>query len=362
MARLRKEFDVTVYRPLHDRLPELAARVAHVPLATLPTPLVQRETDVGTCLLKLDGHTHDVYGGNKVRKLEYVLAQARAHGARRVATFGAAGSNHATATAVHARAVGLECVTFLSRQRPTPWIAGNLARQVHAGARIVFVDGIRGEREARAREVVDRLPGKTWRIPMGGSSLAGTLGYINAGLELAQQLADCEPPDRLYVPLGTMGTAVGLTVGLALAGVRTPVHAVRVVHETVGSAELAQRLMTGVFRVLRRLTPACKDVTADPAQLIVRNEFFGSGYAAVTPEAREAVHVANDQLGIALETTYSGKTFAALLADQQDPGRRADRPLLVCTYQSQAPAPPDIKAENLPPALRTYLTAHQCPP
>ncbi|MEO1575704.1 MAG: pyridoxal-phosphate dependent enzyme, partial [Pseudomonadota bacterium] len=171
-------------RPLHDRFETLARRVPHVPLALLPTPLVTRDGPLGACLCKLDGQTHDLYGGNKVRKLEYVLAQAQRHGAARVATFGAAGSNHATATAVHARALGIGCVSFLSRQRPTRFVAANLKRQLSAGADIVFVSGDRAQREAQARAYVNRLDGRTWRIPMGGSSPAGTLGYVNAGLEL----------------------------------------------------------------------------------------------------------------------------------------------------------------------------------
>lgn len=342
-------------RPLHDRLPQLAARVPHVPLARLPTPLVERAGPLGECLCKLDGQTHDVYGGNKVRKLEYVLAQAQRHGAARVATFGAAGSNHATATAIHARALGLGCVSFLSRQRPTPWVAANLRRQHDAGADIVFVSGHRAEREAQARAYVNRLDGATWRIPMGGSSLAGTLGYVNAGLELAQQFSTDRLPDRVYVPLGTMGTAVGIALGFALAGRRVPVHAVRVVHPTVGSSVLARRLWTKMNRLLRTLDPSTPDLVFDAERFIVRDEYFGDGYAAVTPQATAAVAYAADHLQLSLETTYSGKALGALLDDAREPAKRANCPLLVCTYQSGAPAPGTLDARELPEELQTYL-------
>lgn len=346
-------------RPLHDRWPTLAAALPHTPLATLPTPLEMRRSPLGPVLCKLEGATNDAYGGNKVRKLEYALAQAHAHGCGRVATFGAAGSNHATATAVHAHAQGLECVTFLSRQRPTPWIADNLRRQLTAGAQIVFVDGNRQERERQARAHLDRLEGRTWLVPMGGSSVAGTLGYVNAGLELAEQLVALPAdnlPDRLYVPLGTMGTAVGLVIGLALAGVETPVHAVRVVHESVGSASGAERHFAKTVRLLTTLDRRVPHIAFRPERFVTRNSFFGNGYAAVTRAAQDAMAFARRHLDLSLETTYSAKTLAACLADAES-SDSPKTPLFVSTYQHGAPVPPVARDAPLPDALASYLHA-----
>ncbi len=345
-------------RPLHATYPTLARHLPHVALADLPTPLRTAHGPTGQVMLKLDGATSSLYGGNKVRKLEYALAQAKSHQCTAVATFGAAGSNHATATAMHAHAQGLECVTFLSRQRMTPWVAENLRRQLHYNATMVFVDGNRAEREQQARDFLNTYAHKTWQIPMGGSSLSGTLGYVNAALELAQQIraSDLSLPDRIYVPLGTMGTAVGLALGLACASLPVQVVAVRVVHESVGSEALAIRLFEKTARLMRRLDPSVPELTFDPARLRIRNAFFGGGYALATDAGRAALAYANTHWSLSLETTYTGKTVAALLHDLQQEDAPT-RPLLWCTYSDGAPAPPmvDDWQDRLPEALHRYM-------
>jgi D-cysteine desulfhydrase len=351
--------DQTAERPLHSRFAGLARKLPHLPLATLPTPVREVAGPVGGATCKLDGATARAYGGNKVRKLEYLLGQARSHACTQVATFGAAGSNHATATAVHAAAQGLRCVNFLSRQRATKWVAGNLRRQIAAGAKIVYVDGDRAQRERQARDFLNGSAHKTWRIPMGGSSDAGTIGYVNAGMELARQIeqGDCRLPDRIYVPLGTMGTAVGIAIGLACAGLRVPLHAVRVVHETVGSRALAPRLFERTVRLLHALDASFPRIVFDPAVFVVREEFFGNGYAHATKDAVAAVSYAHTHWSLELETTYSGKALAALLADAVR-DQRAPRHALFWSTYSATPAPSsgtgDLR-DKLPEPLRHYL-------
>lgn len=348
----------TPRRPLHDTYPALGRQLPHVCLADLPTPVRDASGPAGRVLLKLDGSTSSLYGGNKVRKLEYALAQAKSHDCTAVATFGAAGSNHATATAMHAQAQGLHCVTFLSRQRMTPWLASNLRRQLHSNAHIVFVDGNRSQREQQARDFLHTYAHKTWQIPMGGSSVIGTLGYVNAGLELAEQIRDAgdSPPDRVYVPLGTMGTAVGLALGFACARLPTQVMAVRVVHETVGSEALAIRLFEKTARLMRRLDSAVPQIDFDPKLLRIRNAFFGVGYAAATQAGREALDYAKAHWSLSLETTYTGKTVAAMLHDMRQADAPA-RPLLWCTYSDSIPVPPlaDDWAQRLPSPLQRYV-------
>ncbi|MFK7888020.1 MAG: 1-aminocyclopropane-1-carboxylate deaminase/D-cysteine desulfhydrase [Gammaproteobacteria bacterium] len=343
-------------RPLHQRFAQLAEKLPHVALAKLPTPTTLLDLNGTPLLAKLDGETSALYGGNKVRKLEYLLAQAQSHGCTRVATFGAAGSNHATATAVHAHAQGLRCTTFLSRQRATPWIADNLWRQLNVDTDIVYVDGARAQREHQAREWIKKCDERVWRIPMGGSSLAGALGYVNAGLEFAHQLENSALPDRLYVPLGTMGTAVGLAIGLKLAGLPIPLHAIRVVHKTIGSAALAPRFFDCISRLLTTLAPSIPRLTFNATEFVVREEFFGAGYAQATDGAIAAVMLAREKWGLPLETTYSGKTLAAVLADQ----RCVDapkRPALWCTYSGHQTEPkrPADQLARLPQSLHPYI-------
>lgn len=352
--------DVPPDRPLHRAFPALARKLPHVAIATLPTPVTRATGTLGALSIKHDGATSTLYGGNKVRKLEYLLGQALSHNCQQVATFGAAGSNHATATAVHARALGLHCISFLSRQRMTPWIADNLRVQVAAGARLVWVDGDRRERERQARAVVRDSGRRTWVIPMGGSSCAGTLGYVNAGFELAAQIhaQQCPLPSAIYVPLGTMGTAVGLAIGLAANGLKLPLVAVRVVHLSVGSDALAQQLFTRTMRILRRLAPKFPALTLQDTGLRIAHQWFGDGYAHATEAAVTAMTYAADHWGLSLETTYSAKTVAALLDDVRAGRGLAASPLYWATYSDAHAGAPPVAADDarVPPPLRDYMS------
>lgn len=345
-------------RALDKAFPLLASRLPIAPLADLPTPI--RGLAIARCRLavKCDDRSNDVYGGNKVRKLEYLLGDALARGCSTVATFGAAGSNHATATAIHAHALGLNCINLLSRQRSTPWVAGNLRRQIAADARLVFVDGDRAQREAQAQAVLDAETGPVALIPMGGSSPLGTVGYVNAGLELAAQVeaGDLPAPERIYLPLGTMGTAVGLALGVALGGLASKVIAVRVVHESVGSRELAPGLYAGLCELLLGIDPSLPLPAFAKLPLTIRDDQFGGGYALATDAAKAAVEFADTNWELALETTYSGKALAALLADR-DKGELDDKSILFWnTYSSGAAAAPDnLSLDGVPEQLRALL-------
>ena len=345
--------------PLHVAFPGVAASVHLKKLARLPTPVKALSDDRCQLFVKRDDQTNRQYGGNKIRKLEYLFAEALAFGREQVATFGAAGSNHATATAIHAQYLGLKCINFLSRQRQTPWVAANLRRQVEAGARLVYVNGTRAEREAAAEAVLRKTPFKTWLIPMGGSSAMGTLGYVNAAFELAGQIerGEIETPDRIYVAMGTMGTAVGLAVGLRAAGIPSTIVAVRVVHRSVGSKELAQQLHFDTVRLLRRYDEAFPGLEFDDLNLEFRNEQFGGGYALATDASLASVKLAAEQWDLRLETTYTGKALAALLADR-DAGLLDDRNVLFwntyCGDMARLPKYPD-NVEGIPEELRQHF-------
>ncbi len=345
-------------RPLHDAFPRLAAKLPSHPIAQLPTPVAHATGPAGEVWIKRDGCTDGLYGGNKVRKLEYLLGQARDHGCTHVATFGAAGSNHATATAVHARVAGFQPISFLSRQRSTPWIADNLRKQMQVQTQLVYVDGSREQREQQAQQLIAKTQGKVWLVPMGGSSIAGTIGYVNAAFEIAAQIdaGSLPMPDAIYVPLGTMGTAVGLAIGLQALGLSTKLIAVRVVHSTIGSSKLAARLFERTVRALRTLDPSFPAVTFDPRQFDVREDQFGRGYAAATDAGQQALAYAQKHWQLALETTYSAKTVAALLADAN---RHASGNVLYWATWSEARNPVTETAagpdSQLPDELMAYL-------
>ncbi len=298
--------------------PAIASVIPKVSIANLPTPVSHHriETSAGShsILVKHDELTNDDYGGNKIRKLEYILQRALDRGARRVATFGAAGSNHALATAVHARAVGLDCLCFLAHQKRTPNIASTLNKHLELGTTIVRYGGsIDKLRLFRQHLQATR----SWVVPLGGTCWYGAVGFVGAGLELAAQIetGEVECPQRIYVANGTMGTVAGLSVGLALADLPTEVHAVRVADNRFTNPRTLQRLVAKTAELLRRYEPAIATNLAARTRIVWRDEFFAGGYAAVDRPTRNAVRFAADNLGLTLETTYTGKAMAALIND-----------------------------------------------
>jgi D-cysteine desulfhydrase len=289
-------------------------------LADLPTPVRRHDLDVGGgrrfgIYVKRDDLTGDIYGGNKLRKLEYLLHRLRQRDRRLVGTFGTAASNHALATAICCRRIGLPCVCFLSHQRVTPGAARVLNMHAKIGTTLVPFGGEYAERLRILRENLwDRDAGV---IPAGGSSWLGTVGYVEAGVELALQVGEggLPPPERVYVATGTMGTAAGMALGFALAGLTTEVHAVRVSHTWLCNEQALARLLAKTAGMLHRAVPAFPEGLERNVRLRLRHEFFAGGYAATDDATEEAIRIAREQLGLALEGTYTGKAMAALVAD-----------------------------------------------
>jgi 1-aminocyclopropane-1-carboxylate deaminase/D-cysteine desulfhydrase-like pyridoxal-dependent ACC family enzyme len=341
--------------------PRLATQLPKIRIASLPTPL-REHAFANTArpielLVKHDELSSNLYGGNKIRKLEYLLQRARDRDAERVATFGTVASNHALATTIHAGKLGLACTCLLSHQSRTAKAPLALNMHLQQGTEIVRFGGDRASRVRTLRNHVQHR--RTWVIPMGGSNWLGVMGFVNAGLELAQQLetAKLAAPERLYVANGTMGTAAGLALGLALAGLATEVQAVRVTHEQIANRDAMRRLMHKTVVMMRRLDPTIPANIATRARLRWRDEFFAGGYARSDATTERAIAIAESDLGLTLESTYSGKAIAALLYDAED-SRYTDSKLLFWnTYDSRAlPVSPERPSDSaaLPPEFLRY--------
>ena len=332
---------------LQIKFPLLGEKLPRMQLARLPTPVREIEIDLGSekrsLSIKYDNLTGSVYGGNKVRKLEYIFPRALAKGCKRIATFGAAGSNHALATALYARQAGFECTCFLSHQAKTALVAATLNKHMQNQTDLVRYGGAY---KSRIRTLREHLWGKdAWVIPMGGSSWLGTIGFVAAGLELATQIRNNEIPlpDKLYVGSGTMGTAVGLALGLAIEGLRTEVHAVRVSDTSIANEKSMMLLLNKTADMMRRLDNSVPAELAARVNLRMRHSFFGPGYARSTAATDAAIEFAKSQLDITLESTYTGKTMAALLADLRKPGTSDWNYLYWHTYNS---VPLDVPTDH----------------
>ncbi len=345
---------------LGSAYPQLAEKLRKASFAALPTPVSSHEieTPAGkhTISIKHDDRTNAVYGGNKIRKLEYIFQRAIERGAKRVATFGAVGSNHALATAIFAKRLGLGCTCFLAHQKRTPAIRKTLENHLQLGTEIVRYGGSTDRIALFRRYLQNR---RTWVIPLGGTCWLGTVGFVNAGLELAAQIdaGEIDSPDRIYIANGTMGSAAGLALGLALADLPTEIHAVRVADKQFVRRDMMDKLMRKTAVLLNRLDASFPADLADRSRIVWRDEFYAGGYAAVDDATLSAVEIAKEQLGLTLETTYTGKAMAALLHNL-DNRKTDDSSLFWNTYNSRAL--PEISDEagdigRLPEEFRRYF-------
>ncbi len=345
---------------LANAYPLLGKRLRKVQLADLPTPVVQREvmTPSGErrIAVKRDDISSPLYGGNKIRKLEYIFQRALDHKATRVATFGAAGSNHALATAILANDIGLDCTCFLTHQKCTPKVPYALNMHRLLGTEIVRYGGAIESLPLFRKYLQHR---QTWVIPLGGSCWLGSVGFVNAGLELAEQVArgDIACPARVYIANGTMGSAAGLVLGLAAAGLPTEVHAVRVADNQFTHPAILDRLMRKTALLLNRFDPTFDAGLADRVRLQWRDDFFAGGYAVCDDATADAVSFASGELSLNLETTYTGKALAAMLHDLQQPEYAGEDYLFWNTHNSSklpvSNEAPDT-LENIPEDFLRY--------
>ncbi len=343
--------------PLHRRFPGTAA-LGSLTIAQLPTPVARVDgaidlaAGVGELWVKHDDVTASAYGGNKVRKLEFLLARALQEGARSIITFGALGSNHVLATSVHGRALGLDVHAVLTPQARTSYLADNVASDLAVGAVLhpapSFAAAPRVAVAVRA-QLRERDGVEPFVIPFGGTCPQSDAAYVNAACELAEQVSAglLPEPDLVYVPLGSAGTSVGLAVGFAAGGLSTRVIAVRVVPEEVANESTLREVVEGGVGALRALDETFPSFRLDDLDLEVRHEFFGESYAVPTPECREAVRLA-EGAGLHLETTYTGKALAALGADAAAE-RLADKTVLFWNTYNSRPLP--ATSETLPADL-----------
>ena len=354
-------------RPLFERFPGLRAGLALVRLAVLPTPVrplagLSAAAAGSDLWLKDDGPSSPHYGGNKVRKLELLLAAARGAGARTVLTFGYAGSNHATATAVHAARLGIRSISILLPQQNAAYLRRNLLVSAAVGAELHEYPStsalVAGCALAMLRCSL-REGRRPYVIAPGGSSALGTVGFVNAAFELAGQVeAGLLPlPGLIYAAAGSLGTVVGLGIGLAALGLPTRIVGVRVVERRFVNPSRALALWRKTVALLRAHDASFPDVGDPGERLALRDECFGGLYARQTPEAAEARRLARKLEGLELDVTYTAKTLACVLADARA-GRLADTPVLfwnTCNSSDLSRLAADAKPSALPRRLRRYF-------
>lgn len=307
---------------LFKEYPDLKNNIPHHPIGIFPTPVEQLpglEKILGksNIFCKNDGYSNPVYGGNKIRKLEFVFGQVLKKNIREVVTFGCVGSNHALATSINAEKLGIKCVLVLFPQPNARTVRQNILLDYKHNAELIFCDDYKKINFSTLKGVYGRVfkPGEFYIIPAGGSSVEGTVGYVNAAFELKSQIDEglLPEPDIIFLPLGTMGTAVGLTLGLKTLGLKTKVVGVRVVNRSFANIKNCISLFNEVNTFLVKNDHSFPKVEILDEDLIVENNYFGVEYARFTRESVDAVNILNKTDGLKLEATYSGKAMAACI-------------------------------------------------
>ena len=356
----------TTMNTLAARYPKLLLNLPFMTLTDLPTPLdraqeLAGELGLDTLWIKRDDLSASLYGGNKVRKLEYLFADAQARDCDAVVTFGAAGSNHVLATAIFAQQLGMTCYGVLTEQPATPYVGETLRYHAAIGTRLIPAAGYKGSNEEFDAILGAHPTGadKVYRITWGGSSWRGTVGFVNAAFELADQLKHAEAPDLIYVACGTMGTAVGLAIGLRLAQLPTRIVAVKVVPDPVTTEANLRKLFTETIAELHAIDDEIPLLDEPLANLTLRTEYLGAGYAETTPECLEAIDIMARTEGLVLETTYTGKGLAALVDDARAGRLQGQQVAFWNTYNSRphAAAVASADTSKLPDELQHYLAA-----
>jgi D-cysteine desulfhydrase len=268
--------------------------------------------------IKDDG-AYSAFGGNKARKLEWLLADALRRGKRTIITGGATGTNHGLATALFAARLGMRTVLVLVPQPETPHVRGQLDRLRRSGAELHFASGVLGAHLLGARLFVRRtsLPlNFPYVLRPGGSTPLGCVGYVEAAAELADQVrsGDLPAPSHIVVALGSGGTAAGLAAGLKLAGLDSRLVCVLVSDVIRVNGATVARLARRTLRLLSRHGAEVGGIRLAPEEVGVVTDWLGAGYGHSTPEAESAIGLVADREGVTLEPVYTAKAMAALLA------------------------------------------------
>ncbi len=263
--------------------------------------------------VKRDDCTGLAFGGNKTRKLEYLVADAQLRGATTLLTAGGVQSNHARQTAAAAARVGLGCELFLEQVEGVSEAdyshSGNLLLDQLLGARLHRLPAGQDLDAAMAlrAQTLSTSGQVPYVMPVGGSNAIGAMGYVDCGLELAQQLQQYQLSfDAIVLATGSAGTQAGLLAGLALAGLDIPVLGVTV---SRSSDEQCQK----VLALLHEVQGLLEQSELHEDHVICFDKYYGSAYGDPTPQMVEAVRLAASLEGLLLDPVYSGKAFAGLL-------------------------------------------------
>jgi 1-aminocyclopropane-1-carboxylate deaminase/D-cysteine desulfhydrase-like pyridoxal-dependent ACC family enzyme len=346
--------------PLFTRYPIIKDQLQPQQFACLPTPVKAITELANNAWIKQDDLTHPNYGGNKIRKLDFILADIKRQQKKHVITFGATGTNAGVATAMMCYRNQLKCTVYLFEQPLSQTVKDNLALMQAYGAELIYCGSL-------LKTVLSfycsryRLNRDSYFLWAGCSNSVATFAYINAAFELKQQIdnQDLPEPEHIFVPVGSCSTLAGLTLGAKLCGLNSKVVGIRVAPAYLGPFPACTE--GEVNKVIKQAVTQMRswgigDLGPIP-DCSFSDEFYGEGYGIASKSSEQAISRFKE-IGIKLENTYTGKAAAAFI-EQLD---KSKKPQLF--WQTFNSADALLRAEqdtqsnqhsHLSPVLEKYL-------
>jgi D-cysteine desulfhydrase family pyridoxal phosphate-dependent enzyme len=286
-------------------------RFAHLPTPVEAMPRLSAALNGTRLFIKRDDQTGLAFGGNKTRKLEFLVAEAQANGALTLISAGAVQSNHCRQTAAAAARYGLECILVLSGERPKT-SSGNLLLDQLFGAEIVWTE--RASRDQTLHDTFQTAWGQGRRpylIPYGGSNATGAAGYVYAIQELASQTGAngllSQPPDWIVFPSSSGGTQAGLVVGTHFFNYPARVFGISVDEPQSVLQERVANLANQTADFLGAKS------SLKPKDILVNADYLGGGYGVMGEAEREAILLFARLEGVLLDPVYTGRAAAGLI-------------------------------------------------
>lgn len=293
--------------------------VSRLKFAHLPTPIesldrLSEELGGPRILVKRDDQTGLAFGGNKTRKLEFLVAEARDQGAKMLISAGAIQSNHCRQTAAAAARFGFDCTLVLTGDDPKQPSANILLDRL-LGSKIVNVAD-RKDRDRVLQETYDQAVAegrKPYLVPYGGSSPTGALGYAFAMEELMKQLP-CEGsqpsqgcPDWIVFGTSSGGTHAGLVLGKRLFSYEGQVLGISIDESADWLQEHVSKLASDTSELLT------ERIEFDPAEVLANDDYCRAGYGVLTDAEREAVGLFARKEGLLIDPVYTGRAAAGMI-------------------------------------------------
>ena len=332
--------------------PNLEGKIPWTPILTQIPTKVERLTELenylnlekGEIYIKRDDKVHHIYGGNKLRKFEFIFGEALKKRKKGMITLGGIGTNHGIACTIITRELGMNCELFLSNQPLTWHVQRSLLLYNYFGAKLHFTKSFE---LGILKSLFFRLfHPKYYLMSIGGTPLfglgtpLGTVGFINAVIELKNQIdaGECPEPDYIFVTAGSSGTTAGLVAGCKLIGLKTKVCFVNVSRDIIVNPKAVKNIANKAIICLRKYDKTIPNISITEEDFTMIKGYLGSAYGVKTVKGQHAVDILYELEGkkrdFKLDTTYTGKTMAAIFDFFKLDDNKSKKVLFWNTYNS----------------------------